>query len=957
MRDVTIALMTVAPPASAAPGELDLAGLLERERELAMLEHCMADAGAGRGRLVIVEGPAGIGKTTLLGAARLLARERSVRTLAARGAPLEQDFSYGVVRQLFEPFALAREGPAFEELFTGAAALATPAFAQEPTPWLSAEDSSFSTLHGLYWLTANVASREPLLLVVDDCHWVDASSLRFLAHLGAGLDGLPVLVLAALRSGERQAAPDVIDGLLSLASETLRLSPLGTAAGALVVRARLGSATERFCRACHTATGGNPLLLQALVGSVIAGGAEPGDDAADRVTEFAAGSAARLLARRLAFLPAGAGAFVRALAVLGEGSPLRHVAALAELEFEQAAGLADGLRAASVLAPTPELAFAHPILRAAAEATMASEERALAHARAAKLLAEGEVAPDRLALHLLHAHPRGDAQVLATLRAAASIAVARGAPETAATYLRRALDEPPPRASRGHVLLELGLAEMATRRDPAALGQLRDGVAMLDLPSERLSAALRAGRALGVAGYFQEAATVLESVRDPDPRIVAELAANGCQVASRMSDALSALARYGDGNLAPCPGWHLLQVMLAYRSLIAREPCSAVAAVLDRGLAGSELFAEESLVAVYAAMVLVLIDRLDDAERLCTAVIQEGRRRGAPSIVSTFTFPRAFGSLRRGRPRDAEADARWSFETKLAMAAKSPSGPTWPLAFLVDALTELGGFTGAEEALARAGALDGELPQMLAPAFVLEARGRLRIAQGRLRAGLGDLRDAGQRWKRLDCDTPVASRWREDAALALARLGEPDEARQLAAEQLDLAQATGLPRAIGAATRAAGAIAPRTDAIPLLREAVALLGQTSAPLELAKAQIELGAALRRDGHRIEAREHLRRGLELAHRAAAAPLAERAREELLAAGGRPRKPVFTGIDALTASELRVARLAAEGRTNREIAESLFLTQRTVETHLRHVFQKLDIARREELPQQLAVRAPT
>ncbi|MBV9810717.1 MAG: helix-turn-helix transcriptional regulator [Solirubrobacterales bacterium] len=246
---------------------------------------------------------------------------------------------------------------------------------------------------------------------------------------------------------------------------------------------------------------------------------------------------------------------------------------------------------------------------------------------------------------------------------------------------------------------------------------------------------------------------------------------------------------------------------------------------------------------------------------------------------------------------------------------------------------------------------------MLAPAFVLEARGRLRIAQGRLRAGLGDLRDAGQRWKRLDCDTPVASRWREDAALALARLGEPDEARQLAAEQLDLAQATGLPRAIGAATRAAGAIAPRTDAIPLLREAVALLGQTSAPLELAKAQIELGAALRRDGHRIEAREHLRRGLELAHRAAAAPLAERAREELLAAGGRPRKPVFTGIDALTASELRVARLAAEGRTNREIAESLFLTQRTVETHLRHVFQKLDIARREELPQQLAVRAPT
>ena len=141
-------------------------------------------------------------------------------------------------------------------------------------------------------------------------------------------------------------------------------------------------------------------------------------------------------------------------------------------------------------------------------------------------------------------------------------------------------------------------------------------------------------------------------------------------------------------------------------------------------------------------------------------------------------------------------------------------------------------------------------------------------------------------------------------------------------------------------------------ALPLLREAIDALEKTPASLELAKALIEYGAALRRAGKRVEARNHLRRGLELAHRAGARPLAVRAREELVAAGGRPRKPVFTGIDALTASELRVARMAATGATNRDIAQRLFVTQKTIETHLRHVFEKLNISRREELPHELA-----
>jgi DNA-binding CsgD family transcriptional regulator len=243
---------------------------------------------------------------------------------------------------------------------------------------------------------------------------------------------------------------------------------------------------------------------------------------------------------------------------------------------------------------------------------------------------------------------------------------------------------------------------------------------------------------------------------------------------------------------------------------------------------------------------------------------------------------------------------------------------------------------------------------MLAWAFLVEARGRLRVGQGNLREGVADLLEAGRRWDHLRCLSAGVARWREDAALALAQIGEKDEARRLAAEQLELARATGLPRVLGTATRVAGAVAPRADRLPLLCTAVELLEQSPARLDLARALVELGAAIRRDGRAVEARDPLRRGLELAHRAGAAPLAERARAELVGAGGRPRRPVFTGIEALTASEIRVARLAAEGRTNRETAERLFVTQRTVETHLAHVFQKLSIRGRDELPRELAAR---
>ena len=944
--------MTGANVADAVSGGLGVGSLLERERELGLLDRCLAEAASARGRLVVIEGPAGIGKTSLLRAAAELARGRGFTVLAARGAPLEQNFSYGAVRQLFERFALPSGRPAEDDFLTGAAHLALRALAEaEPDRETSMGDLAFSTLHGLYWLTANLTSRAPLLLTVDECQWADGASLRFLAHLGERLDGLRVLVLVAMRSGDPAADPELIGEVRSLVTrEPIRPAPLGTGAAARIVRAELETATNRFCRACHNATGGNPLLLHSLVAALVAEDTEPSDEAAAHVTHFGAESISRQLARRLALLPRGSDAFIRALAILGRGSPLRHLAKLATLDLEHAADVADALRAASILALSLELDFAHPILRVAAEASMGPNERALAHSRAAKLLADDGAPPDQLVLHLLHAQPRGDASVVAHLRAAAAAAVGRGAPETAATCLLRALDEPPPSSLRGPLLLELGLARMATRRDPLAVEDFRDAITLIEVPADRLVAALRAGRALGVASYFHEAAATLEQAPEFDLRVEAELAANHCQITAQEPAALAHLAHYRETDLPSGAGRHLMLVMLAHRSICAGDPGVIAADLLERACRGPELFTDESLVTVYAAMDLMLVDKFEEAERLCTLIIEDGQRRGAVSTVATFAFPRAFSYLRRGMLRDAEADARWSFEQKLSMGVEQ--GPPWPLACLVDSLTDLGDFVGADEALAKVSTRQTGEPEMLAWAFLIEARGRLRVAQGRTREGIDDLLDAGRRWERLQCLSAGVARWRGDAALALAKIGEKDEARRLSGEQVELAQATGLPRVLGAANRVAGVVEPRMHRLSLLANAVELLEPSPARLDLARALIDLGAAIRRDGRAAQARDLLRRGLELAHRAGAAPLAGRARDELVAAGGRPRRPVFTGIEALTASEIRVARLAAEGRTNRETAERLFVTQRTVETHLGHVFQKLSIKGRDELPRELA-----
>jgi DNA-binding NarL/FixJ family response regulator len=227
----------------------------------------------------------------------------------------------------------------------------------------------------------------------------------------------------------------------------------------------------------------------------------------------------------------------------------------------------------------------------------------------------------------------------------------------------------------------------------------------------------------------------------------------------------------------------------------------------------------------------------------------------------------------------------------------------------------------------------------------LEVRGRVRLARGQRAQAIADLRQCGHYAARVQV-SPNLIAWRSALALALAP-EQPQEAWELAQAELELARRADAPRAIGIALRICGLLTDGKAGIELLEQSVAVLEPTPMRLELAHSLTELGAALRRAGARTAAREPLRRALDLAARCGATPLATRAREEALAAGARPRRPWTSGVQALTPSELRVARLAAQDMGNRDIAQALFITTKTVSDHLSSTYRKLNINTRDQL----------
>src|SRR5215204_6802554 len=245
--------------------------LLDRSKDLARIESALAEARSGRGRLVVVEGPAGIGKTALLAAARTAAADRGMHVLRSRGTELERDFAFGVVRQLFEPPLADASEVERADLLEAAAGVAAgllglPGAPVADGPPASGVDSSFAVFHGLYWLCANLAAVAPLCVVVDDVHWADAASLRYLAFLLTRLEELDAALIVATRPWEAGADAELLTTVLTDPSaEVIELSPLTRSGVAELLEARLGEAPDAaIADTCLRVTRGVPYLVREL---------------------------------------------------------------------------------------------------------------------------------------------------------------------------------------------------------------------------------------------------------------------------------------------------------------------------------------------------------------------------------------------------------------------------------------------------------------------------------------------------------------------------------------------------------------------------------------------------------------------------------------------------------------------------------------------------------------------
>ena len=945
--------------------------LLERESELAELAGDIAAVRAGAGRLVVLEGPAGIGKSELLAAARSLAVDAGMSLAWARGSELEMGFAFGVVRQLLEPLLRGLSRRERDRLLRGTASVAAGVLGARDGGSTPAGVRLAEALHGLYWLMLNLAERGPVAALIDDVHWADRSSLRFLSYLAGRLEGVGVLVVVAMRPPDPAAG----DGLLSSlarerAANVMQLRPLSAGAASELIRRECHEpVAAEFARACREATGGNPFYLRELVLALRADGIPPTAVEASRIAGQGPASVARSVLTRIAGLSPAAATVARALALLGGEATVRELSELSALGPDSVLAAVDHLTGAAIVIGADPVMFAHPIVRASIYTDIPAGERARAHRRAARALASVGATAEQVAAHLLAARPAADPWTVAMLSEAAGDALSRGAPENAAAYLTRALAEPPADAHLQKLVALLGRSEYLAFQ-PGASAHLVEAMDATSRAIERADLALQAAKAMimtdpdGPEAAVQLLDRAIRDLAEPGSqlsmRLEAQLlAAAGLKLSTRPLQAERMDSVY-PRRLDDEPADRLLLANLAQWTLmdgrtpgrfddLARHagaggpPAEVACRVAERALAGGRLVHEEgadSQLFYLAIFTLYLGDGLDRSAYWLDHALEDARERGS---VLGYGLAEAFHAevaYRRGDLTRSEAHAR----------AAADISPEDAAAVLVNILIEQGRLHEADRVLDPF-RIALEADHLLAQP-ILAARARLRLAQGRGREAVRDMLTCGKWLEAWPVMNPSHIPWRSGAALALDHTGEHEHAHQLATEEVTLAEGLRQPRAVGIAVRTLALIEPSSDRADMLQAAIAQLERSPARLEHARALVDHGTALRHAGHRADARTPLRDGLDLAHRCGATVLAERARQELLATGARPRRPALIGRDALTPTETRIAEMAAQGLTTPEIANALFVTPKTVETHLGHAYQKLDIHSRAELPHALS-----
>jgi DNA-binding CsgD family transcriptional regulator/tetratricopeptide (TPR) repeat protein len=942
------------------------AALLEREHEVERVRAALQAVGRGAGGVLVIEGAAGIGNSRLLEEARDGASQLGIRVLNARATELEQGFPFGVVRQLFERSLLEADPGERDRWLAGAAGLAAEvitgspaAHSMAPGAGPSAGGPGYAWHHGLYWLASNLSADAPLVLVVDDLQWCDAPSASALAFIARRLEGQPLALILATRPLDPALTPEAASLVGDPAAELVRPAPLTRAAIAALVADRLSKPPDDgFVGACLEVTGGNPFLVGELLAEVAARGLDPTSATADGVDAIVPRGVANAVLLRLARQGMAAAQLARAVSVLGDGAQVGDAAQLSGLNGADLEAAMAPLVSAGVVEAGGTVRFTHPILRTAIYGELSPAEREWLHRSAATILRNRGAPAGQVAAQVMHTEPAADPEAVGLLRDAAHDALALGDAAGAAALLSRALDEPPDEGERAGVVLELGQAH-ARAGAPEAIAPLSEIVERGEDAAAIAAAAIELGGMLFFAGRPAEGAAILRRAQERLPagepgreQVKVALLGLSSTSASARREAEATIAALRDPGR---PARNVLEATtlatLAMEEVLNLGSASTAIDLAERAIAAGlpvephrgENWANLALAALAAA------GDFDAALRAADEILARARARGAALTVVAISALRARIGLRRGDLASAQADAQAAIELAPDLLGAE---------FLVLAVSAavLAGLERDEtpDALRRLiDRADVRSDTEFLPSSPLRyASGVLRAAAGNHEAAIEELRGCALDHPMFGGENPAVVPWRSAAALSLAELDRHGEARTLATDEVRRAQSFGAPREIGVALRAHALVGPPAERRKRLEDALAVLESSPARLEHARVLLDLGATIRATGQRTAAREPLLDGLGLAARCGARTLERRARAELAAIGIRPRTTHRTGADSLTPSERRVAELAAAGGTNREIAQTLFVTEKTVETHLGRTFRKLTISSRRQLPDALA-----
>ncbi|KAA2262660.1 AAA family ATPase [Solihabitans fulvus] len=923
--------------------------MVGRDAQLRAARELLVAAPEGARRLLF-DGPSGIGKTSLLRATAELAAEQGLRVALARAHPLEQDFAFGIIRQLIEP-RLAELSDADRLAVLGA----------EPTPasrvvWGDpgvGEVVTSAVLPSLGELVRRLARRAPLLVAIDDLQWADAASLRLLDYLAERTAELPLVFAATVTSGEVGGQQALVR---AVADRCTRVPVEGLCAddAAALAAEVFGRAPEPgLLAACLRATDGNPFLLRELTVALADDGIEPTDEAVRHVREFSPRTVSRWVLTRMRRCGTGALELARAVAVLGDGTTPATAAELAGLSGPVAETAVEALARMRLLAPDTAggLRFAHSIVRNAVGGNVTPNATRLAHQRAARLLHDRARPTAEVAAHLLATDPVGEAWAAQVLTRAGREAAAAGSADASVTFLGRALAEPATPAARVALLAELGRAELCTDL-PTAVEHLREVLDQAEDPSVVAGAARDLALGLHQRGEATEALAVLE-------RAGARLAG---EQDTDLADQLTALTlglSFHDSsparvamverlrrkeNLAPDVERFVAATIAMHRSADGDSMAEAVRSARRLMELGPAPTPQGAWAYFAAAGALCRADEFDLAEQCAHSMIAHATRVGLWVYEEIGHVVLSRVAYHRGRLSESIEHGRIASGLLSAMSSDRRALSASYI-WLAECYVERADFDAANEIFTQVGLLGAGPRAALAPSMI-SIRGLARASTGDARGALSDHLEHGRVWLAQGQRNPAVHPWRSRAALAHHRLGEHDLAHELALEELNLARRWGAARPIGTAARVLGVVRGG-EGIDLLAESAELLGRSQARLEYAHTLLRLGIAHHRKGRPGDARANLLRCQQVAMACGAGPLAAQAAAALDRMGTRRTRSARFGADALSEQEKRIATLAAAGQTNRQIAEQFHLTLRTVETHLTSTYRKLDIAGRRQL----------